>query len=334
VNEDASKWQRYAQAAEVFTPGAPVDSLSIFAGRLEQVKDVVNAVAQRGQHVVLYGERGVGKTSLANVLQAIFADRNMGSLDCVRVNCGTTDEFYGIWRKIFRELDLPENGLTPVTPDDIRYVLRELESKALIVIDELDRLEDDDTITLLADTIKTLSDHSVPSTLVLVGVADSIDDLVGDHRSIERALTQVLMPRMSEAELSEIIDKGCSQLDLTPDSAARKRIARLSEGLPYYTHLLALHASQRAIMDDRVEVLPADVDAAISAGVEKAQASIRSSYQAATRSPRPESLFEEVLLACALAPKDELGYFTPGQARSRCRGLWVSHTASRRSQGI
>src|SRR5439155_19716416 len=49
-----------------------------------------------------------------------------------------------------------------------RYALRDVDPK-LIVIDELDRLEDDDTISLLADTIKTLSDHSIPGTLMLVG---------------------------------------------------------------------------------------------------------------------------------------------------------------------
>lgn len=312
---ESDKWERYARVPQVFTPGAPVDTLTLFAGRQTQIGEVINAVAQRGQHVVLYGERGVGKTSLANVLEDFFDSRGVfGDLRSVRVNCGTTDEFYGIWRKIFRELELDDDSLTPITPDDIRFVLRDLPPK-LIVIDELDRLEDDDTITLLADTIKTLSDHSVPTTLMLVGVADSVDELVGDHRSIERALSQVLMPRMSRRELEEIIERGCNQLDLTVDHEAKARIARLSEGLPYYTHLLSLHAAQHAIMDDRDTIYVGDVDVGIREGVSKAQASIRSAWQTATRSPRPESLFEEVLLACALAPKDELGYFTASAVR-------------------
>jgi hypothetical protein len=42
----------------------------------------------------------------------------------------------------------------------------------------LDRLEDDDALTALADTLETLSDHAVTSTLVLVGVARSIGELV------------------------------------------------------------------------------------------------------------------------------------------------------------
>src|SRR2546422_2375002 len=37
--------------------------------------------------------------------------------------------------------------------------------------------------------------------------------------------------------------------------------------------------------------------------------SIRSVYHTATRSPRRENLYAKVLLACALAPTDDLGYF-------------------------
>jgi hypothetical protein len=150
---------------------------------------------------------------------------------------------------------------------------------------------------------------------MIVGVADSVDELVGDHHSVERALSQVLMPRMSVPELEEIIERGCNELELSVEPDARRRIAYLSEGLPYYTHLLSLHAAQHAIMDDRDKIYPGDVDVGIREGVGKAQASIRSAWQTATRSPRPESLFEEVLLACALAPKDALGYFTASAVR-------------------
>src|SRR6266513_631954 len=102
--------------------------------------------------------------------------------------------------------------------------------------------------TLLNDTIKTLSDHSVDATLIFVGVADSVDQLISEHQSVERALRQIRMPRMSVEELYEILDKGSVELGMTFAPAARERVARLSEGLPTYTHLLALEAVQRAII--------------------------------------------------------------------------------------
>lgn len=56
------------QASAVFTPAVPISSDSLFAGRSTQISKLVDAINQRGQHAVLFGERGVGKTSLANVL--------------------------------------------------------------------------------------------------------------------------------------------------------------------------------------------------------------------------------------------------------------------------
>jgi Cdc6-like AAA superfamily ATPase len=314
------KLRRFARVSHVFTPGAPVNRYALFGGRLEQVMDVINIVGQRGQHVMLYGERGVGKTSLANVLAEIFAGRGDASLRSVGVNCQTNDSYATVWSNVFRELERGgilelEDGLIPSEPEQVRFALEELASPTIIVIDELDRLEDNEALSLLADTIKTLSDHSTPVTLVLVGVADSVDQLIGDHESVSRALNQIHVPRMSIAELEEIIEKGFHELDLTASQAVKRRVARLSEGLPHYTHLLALHASQRAIGDDRREVQDIDVDRAVDLAVQKAQHSIRTAYETATRTTRNDTLFEEALLAAALAPKGPLGHFTAGSVR-------------------
>lgn len=314
------KATRIAYAAQVFTPGSPVSRLSTFAGRWQQIRDVANVVGQRGQHAVIYGERGVGKTSLANVLSEIFAQmREEINLKSVRVNCNSSDTFDSLWITILRDLEVdPDIAVFPMgspTPEDVRHILGKLPS-SLVIIDELDRLDDDDALSLLADTVKTLSDHDSPATLVLVGIADSIMELIGDHQSVERALVQIPMPRMNLDELTEIIDKGTERLSLNIGSGPRVRIGRLSEGLPHYTHLLALYAAQRAITDDRNEILDADVDSAIEISVEKVQHSIQSAYRHAIRSARTPNRFAEVLLACALASKDDLGYFTAGSVRA------------------
>lgn len=231
----------------------------------------------------------------------------------------SNDDFGSLWSTIFRELtegdEASELAPVPDGPEDVRYALQRLDASTLVVIDELDRLEDNDALSLLADTIKALSEHSVAVTLVLVGVADSVDELIGDHLSIERALTQVHMPRMSIGELEEIVDKGLAKVALSIIRQAKRRIARLSEGLPHYTHLLSLHASQRAIADGRTEIREIDVDRAIGLAAQKAQQSIRTAFEKATRSPRNGTLFAEALLACALAPKGPLGHFTAGAVR-------------------
>ena len=54
-----------------------------------------------------------------------------------------------------------------------------------------------------------------------------------------------------------------------------------------------------------------DVDVATRLAVKKAQHSILDDYERAKRSPRRDNLFEDVLLGCALARKNDLGWFTP-----------------------
>ena len=286
---------------------------------MDQVTDVINTVGQKGRHVILYGERGVGKTSLANVLAQVFAGFDNFKLKSVGVNCQTNDNFATLWSNIFRELEWDGSGeweeKTPDEPEQIRYALQQLEHQSLIVIDELDRLEDDDALSLLADTVKTLSDKAVSVTLVLVGVADSVDELLGDHYSVGRALNQVHLPRMSITELEEIIDKGLSELLLEIEAGPRRRIARLSEGLPFYTHSLALHAGQHAVADDRGVITDVDVSRAVERVVSKTQHSIQTAYEKAIRSPRKDTLFQQALLAAALAPKGPLGHFTAGAVR-------------------
>lgn len=324
--------ERAVRLGAAFSPSAPIDQHALFSGRMSQIIDVVNAVLQKGQHIILFGERGVGKTSLARVIAGGMGigERRIPSAS---INCDATMDFSGLWKKVLREMTittknleigftsdfrvtqqsldsyLPEN----VTPDDVRHLFSRL-GKTLIVIDELDRLADKTVSSMLADTIKTLSDHAVDVTVLLVGVADTVDTLISEHQSVERALVQIRMPRMSPPELSEIIDKGLRSAEMTISNDARTEIVALSQGLPHYTHLLALNASQRAALSSRTDVTMGDVRTAIDAALSKAQHSIIGAYHKATSSPR-ENLYPQVLLSCALAPVDDLGYFAAVDVR-------------------
>lgn len=91
--DDAQKFRLMARIGRVFSPGAPVDKYTLFAGRTEHVREVLNAVNQRGQHVVLFGERGVGKTSLANVLSKIMYSSGFAGVKSGAINCDGTDDF-------------------------------------------------------------------------------------------------------------------------------------------------------------------------------------------------------------------------------------------------
>jgi Cdc6-like AAA superfamily ATPase len=332
MSVDVEKMKKIAQVGQAFCPGAPINQYSLFAGRIELVKDVIRGINQRGQHVILYGERGVGKTSLANVMKE-FLEKGVS---VVKVNCDTQDKYKSLWQKVLREivlvtkskgagfvqsdtreyisLDSFVQGKEEIHPEDVRCLLDFYQGLLVIIIDEVDRIDDKQTTTLMADTIKTLSDHSSTSTIILVGVADSVDELIAEHLSIERALVQVRMPRMSIPELQEILDKGYQRLNISIKDEAKKQIVQLSQGLPHYTHLLGLHSAEAAIENDRSEIDESDVDEAIKRAINKAQQTIIGAYNRAVNSPR-KTLFSQVLLSCALAKKDILGTFTASDVR-------------------
>jgi hypothetical protein len=319
---------------EAFRPAAPIDRRELFAGRSEQLGELFTTVAQPGQHAVIYGERGVGKTSLATVAMRMLA---AGPALTARATCDRGDDYGSVWRKALDGVELAATrpgvgfasadreairagssllGGGEVTPHDVKRGLRALSQQRPIVVfvDEFDRLGPEQARALFADTIKALSDDLVGATVVLIGVADDLDQLVKEHQSIERALVQIHMPRMSAGELAEIVTRGMEHARLGVERRAVDTIARLSQGLPHYTHLLSQLAGRQAIDDLRTRVLVRDVEVAVADAIDRAQQGILDAYDRATFDTRP-TLYPKVVLACALADGDDFGFFTAADVR-------------------
>lgn len=319
--DDQTKYRLLARINRAFTPNTPIDSRSVFAGRKKQVEDLINAISQPGSHAVLFGERGVGKSSLARTifdfLVLVFDDAS--GYHHAMLNSADGMSFEEIWKSIFKQLTFEQpdgatdtlDGALPENPnsENIREVFQLVDYQTIITIDEFDRIDDQDVRIKMADTIKTLSDNAVRTTLILVGVADSVDDLIGEHQSIERSLKQVPVPPMSKVELLEIVDNGlatCPSLSIDPD--ARERMADFAQGLPSYTHLLARESALYAVRHNRTHIRREDFEAGIKESVDGQLGTSLTLYNKATTAARG-IYFKPVLLACALAPKDEKGYF-------------------------
>jgi Cdc6-like AAA superfamily ATPase len=157
----------------------------------------------------------------------------------VKVNSDPKDTFTSIWKKVFKRLnyETTRDGGPPVlrtiaddytdnlSPDDVQLELSNFAANQvpLIVLDEFDRIENETVTSLMADTIKALSDYCVNATVVIVGVAEDVAGLIKGHESIARSLIQVRMPRMSQDELAEIIlmsKCGSATLLIPPRGAA------------------------------------------------------------------------------------------------------------------
>ncbi len=340
---------------DIFTPHRPIDVPDYLYGRRALLYRVTDAVNTAGLHVILFGDRGTGKTSIAKVLaRSIQEPRDRHGRRVLYVSCNSSDDFTSIWRRVFQEVLIAPRqlGFMPnpddiamerldltkvVDPNDVRLLLAGFPNPLVIVVDEFDRVpQGNNARRLMADTIKLFADLDVAATIVIVGVADSITELIAEHQSISRNTAQVPVEPMNIEELRDIISKGFSRAGMQVERGLDEKIAELSQGYPSYTHLLGLWAGRRAVEHDRMEVTLADLDAAIPDALTNVTGGVAQEYEQAIQSNHAGSLFADVLLACALAPRDALGRFSAKDLRDPLKkithvtyptGAYQSHLA-------
>jgi hypothetical protein len=273
----------------------------------------------------------VGKTSLGQIISAKLKAMNAIPIISPLVTCDSIDNYYTIWHKIFDEVQLREDrgfdrdrdeddrATDYLSPHDVRVFLEQQSRNGLtyVIIDEFDKVSDDNVRKLMADTIKLLSDRAVEATMILIGVSDDVTGLISDHRSVERCLTQVPMPRMHPDELAQIVNKGLDKAGMSIEPSGLDEITGLSKGLPHYTHLLALHSARTALDQKTLAVSADHVKAAVRTAIDQSHESIRTEYDKATYTTKKKSLHAKVLLACAMAEHDDFGRFLPASVSVR-----------------
>lgn len=331
--DDASAYMLHMRLDEVFRPAAPVDRDELFVGRDHERWTLLEAIRSPGSHAVIYGERGIGKTSMA----ATACDHcNREGRVALRITCDVGDNFASIWQKFIDECQIylasnPDSppdlheameraaevlGPDEVTPAHVRVALRHILTLRPVVLflDEFDQVEDFGTLALTSNLIKMLSDQIEPATLIPVGVAESVDRLLVGHQSIGRNLAQVRMPRMSKEELRAIALKGFAKLEMFADEAALRFISLMPRGFPQYAHTLAQEGARQALMAKTRVITEEHIFKGLELGIKKVDHALATAYDQATYSAKP-SRFADVLLACVLAQTDEFGYFAPADVR-------------------
>ena len=317
--EELIRWDELdVKLSQVFSPATAISRRDLFRGRYSIIRRLIDVVNQGGQHAIIYGERGVGKTSVANILATRLRPFTSETIASAKVNCYHDTTYKQIWNELFKEINLPvRDEYSNLSLDYVFDTLRADRSRKLIlIVDEFDRIEDPDINTLFADTIKTLSDFNVDTTLILVGVADDVDDLIAEHESINRCLIQIHLPRMPFAELKEIVERGIESVGMQISQDAVSQICTLSLGLPHYVHALGLASGRAAIDDRRENVKTPDVETAMDTVLRESQQTILRQFDMAIASPRKQNRYFQVLIACALTRTDQLGYFRAANVRS------------------
>lgn len=185
-------------------PSDPIDSYEHLVGRDKQRESIEEAINSPGKHIFIYGDRGAGKTSLA---QTIAHEHNPSSTTPVLVACGQKTSFSSIVQDIAGQLvgrsryvvteasrsaggqlavgalggvnanltaRVTERQLDAIDLNAATALLREAAvlrgGRSVVVVDEFENLPAAEDRHLFAELIKQLSDRKVQVTLVFLSL--------------------------------------------------------------------------------------------------------------------------------------------------------------------
>ena len=288
----------------VFTPASEVQDIQRFAGRAGELQSLAVALESEGVQIVIYGNRGVGKSSLARLLDRM-ARGDMEAIDRLGVPPDQPFDYLTVYFACDDSVDSIPRLLLRLLSDDaalaswvpfkvtetegknsftgrldvkvltfegsdvgsIKHAVKELETDVvsvfcnaidnlassnvaggglLLIIDEFDRIRDR---AGLASLMKTLAPLGV--TFALVGVATTVQDLITEHESVARQLSDgtIFVPPMTRDEMQDIFNRAESLLDrdIAFSPEARDWIIDVARGHPYYVHLIGKHSLLKAI---------------------------------------------------------------------------------------
>ena len=285
VDQPSRRDDRYASVRMklrgAYTPSQPVFDPRMFAGRMGVLKGAIRAIEDQRLHLVIYGERGIGKTSLLHMLTSAARDARY---IVAYLSCGAASNFDETFRSVATEIPLlfhssyapttaeAEKGTTlasllptgTLLPRRFADLCNKLTgTRVLIILDEFDRAENEVFRRDLAELIKILSDRSVRVQLVIAGVAADLAELVEHIPSVRRNILAIPVPLMTPEEVTELVTNGERSSGITITPAAREQIVALSAGSPYTASLICHHAALDALDNQRLDVQPADVTTAI-----------------------------------------------------------------------
>ena len=279
----------------------------------------------------IFGDRGVGKTSLAHT--AAFLHQDSGAEPVIR-SCDGGSSFGVIIRDITQGL-LGRNPLevSRKSSSKVRAALsalsaetaREIEegnvplpmsvneavallrlgaishsTAPVVVLDEFERLASSSDRSLFGDLIKQLGDQDVPVKMLFCGVGGSLDDLLAGHASCYRHLAGIHLERLDFGAILEIVRGAADVLEIEMKDDYAYRIGAISDGFPHYAHLVGWNLFGLLIDEERRRVLAREFSTAVHRAALDVEPRLLQAYRRATEKYSDDYRF--VLWAAAEHP--------------------------------
>lgn len=320
-----------ATLKQCLSASLPITTPEFLRGRERKLEEIRRALAAAGRQIFIYGDRGVGKTSLAQT--AAFEHQSADDIP-IFLGCDPSSSFYRIahdlavallrndpmmtkrtsTRKVgfnFRSLlsgeaqEAVEKGNVPEMRSIneaiaiVDHAARLHSKEPVAVIDEFERIRQPEERMLFADFIKQVGDQNVPVKLIFCGVGDSLDSLLEAHHSCYRYLAAIPLERLGFDGRLAIINNACKVFGITIDDATLYRLAIISDGFPHYVHLVCEKMFWEMFEDTEVvsRVSPTHFIKAVEAAVRDIEPYLKGAYERAIRKYNDD--YEEVLWAVA-----------------------------------
>jgi len=255
--------------SEVVSPSRPIISIENLIGRTAELDRIEKALFAPGRNVFIYGERGVGKSSLAATAANQWQSSDAEYID---VSCSPDSTITSIvaniasqavdakWSETTRVTEEARLGMkwlsysvrSEVSPTDFSERIKSLSdaievlkevaalhsSVPVVVVDEVDRIEDEKEVDLLADLLKQIGDKRVGVKFIFTGVGGALNEILGAHRSAIRQLETIELPRLSWDARWDIAIHALNVFGVKIPREIYIRLAAVSDGYPYYVHLI------------------------------------------------------------------------------------------------
>lgn len=318
---------------ENFSPSDHITTPERLFGREKLLKQIARAFNSKGRLIFIYGDRGVGKSSLALTAAHLQASANSPP---IHVNCGESSTFesvvHAIGNRAVSVVDrfekagnrpsvgvniagiggtfTPAGNPSPViaAPNDlnealdiIRYVAKKLPGQIVIIIDEFERMTDPTQKAKFAEFFKNFPDEDGRVNLIVCGISSSVEELLGAHPSAGRRLETMEVPRLYHDDLWKIITVVANQLDVEVGREALMRIGMISDGFPHYVHLIG-DSLFYAMYDDEDVVTTCTAKhykEGLDGALRRSEATYQSTYEKATLKTKNTEDYEAALWAMA-----------------------------------
>ena len=263
-----------------FRPGQPVP-LEFFIGRIEEIKRLHSMVKtsihqQRLTVGFISGERGIGKSSLANFVRRL-ADGECNTAGC-HVLLGSVQELNEMVRKIFEqllkesmdkpwhqpvteffenrvrkvglfgfsvELNLEDSDLSILTQNfvpSLRNLLDKLKGQKdglLLILDDINGLAASaEFANWLKSTVDeiSISEQHIPLCILVVGLEERRQELIDKQPSLARVFELIDIPPWSDQEATEFYQRAFQSANAKIEKAELDTLVHFTGGLPVLGH--------------------------------------------------------------------------------------------------